>query len=162
SDGLAPPVLQAEQSRAKDCTGTYFPEIGHPYHLPPTLEAVRRGTGATAGAGGWTLVNGGSAQADDPDPHRRQDGLGPVPGVELLVDRGQVVLHGLPADEEAFGDLAGGEPVGDVLEDLFLTGRQGGAVAGVGRAELGEDRRGELGGEGNVAAGCLVHGPDDI
>ena len=43
---------------------------------------------------------GGLAQANDPDAHRGEHGLGPVPGLELLVDRRQVVLHGLAADEQ--------------------------------------------------------------
>src|SRR5438132_1448795 len=56
-------------------------------------------------------VSGGSAQAHDPDPNGGEDRLGPVPGLQLLVDRGQVVLHGLSADEEVAGDLAGGAAV---------------------------------------------------
>src|SRR5919197_1448091 len=48
--------------------------------------------------GGWldrpigpSAVRRRSVEPNDPHSHRRQDGLGAVPGVELLVDRRQVV-----------------------------------------------------------------------
>ena len=49
-----------------------------------------------------------------------QDGLGAVAGVELLVDRREVVLDGLLGDVEALGDLGCSAPIRDELEDLFL------------------------------------------
>src|ERR1051325_7833646 len=52
-----------------------------------------------------------SVQPNDPHSHRGEDGLGPVPGVELLVYRCQVVLDGLRADVQALPDLDGGAAV---------------------------------------------------
>ena len=49
-----------------------------------------------------------------------EHGLRAVPGVELLVDRRQVVLHRLLADVQLLGHLGGRAAVGDELEDLFL------------------------------------------
>ena len=63
---------------------------------------------------------GSSVEVDDAHPDGLEHGLGAVPGVELLVDRRQVVLHRLLADVELLGHLGGGAAVGDELEDLFL------------------------------------------
>ena len=59
-------------------------------------------------------------ELDDPESHPAQHGLGPVAGVELGVDRREVVLHRLRADEERAGDLGGRVPVRDELKDLAL------------------------------------------
>ena len=59
-------------------------------------------------------------QLHDAHPHRLEHGLGAVAGVELLVDRRQVVLHRLLADVELLGHLGRGAAVGDELEHLFL------------------------------------------
>src|SRR5690606_11553833 len=47
-----------------------------------------------------------SVQADYAHSHGLQDRLGAVPGVELLVNRSQMVLDGLLADVELLADLA--------------------------------------------------------
>ncbi len=60
------------------------------------------------------------AQFDDAHAHGREHGLGAVAGVELLVDRRQVVLHRLLADVELLGHLGGRAAVGDELQHLFL------------------------------------------
>ena len=56
----------------------------------------------------------------DPEAHAAQDGLRPVPRVELGVDRREVVLHRLRADEERARDLGGRVAVGNELQDLVL------------------------------------------
>ena len=48
-----------------------------------------------------------SRQLDDAHPHGLQHGLRAVAGVELLVDRRQVVLHRLLADVQLLGHLGG-------------------------------------------------------
>src|SRR5262245_20189465 len=98
-----------------------------------TAEVYRRPPRATGHAGGrnWPLV-----QVDDSHPDRLQDGLRAVPRVELLVDRRQVVLHGLLADEKALGDFRRRAAIRDELEYLFLTARDDPRVLVGGLVEL--------------------------
>ena len=60
----------------------------------------------------------------DPESHTAEHGLGPVAGVELRVDRREVVLHRLRTDEERPRDLGSRVPVGDELQDLALALRE--------------------------------------
>src|SRR5204863_9318019 len=94
---------------------------------PRDRHETRRGT-SSARTRSVANVRAGkpcSAEADDAAPDRRENGLGPVAGLELLVDRRQVVLHGLAADEQPGGHLARGAAVGNELEDFLLARPQG-------------------------------------
>src|SRR5262249_1740826 len=118
--------------------------------------ALLRLADCAASGPGW------SVEADDAHADRTEHGLRAVAGVELLVDRREVVLPRLLADVELLRDLGGRAPVGDELEDLFLPLRHRPvAVAAVDRLEpahLVQHRGGEAGGEGRVVVGREPHG----
>ena len=52
------------------------------------------------------------------DASGAEGGLGPVGGLELVEDMGDVVLHGLQGDAEGPGDLLVAGTLGQQVEDL--------------------------------------------
>ena len=62
----------------------------------------------------------GSFEPNDAHFHGTDDRLSPVSRVEFGVDRSQVVLDGLQADEQGLGDFGRREALSDQLEDLLF------------------------------------------
>ena len=92
--------------------GRSMPTRWSPRRRPP--EAGRRSSRRLMRRGAALL------ELHDPEAHAAQHRLGPVARVELGVDRREVVLHRLRADEERARDLGGRVTVGDELQDLVL------------------------------------------
>ena len=77
---------------------------------------------------GWESA--GAPGFGEADADSVLDQVGLVVEVELVHCGGAVVLDGLRAEVQARGDLADGAAIGGELQDLALTGGQGGKGAG--------------------------------
>src|SRR5437870_11297601 len=103
--------------RADSLSGCSELNIGRPSTRPD------RAIGPFSGLPGGPVSERASVlvvEVDDAHAHGPQHGLRAVARVELLVDRGQVVLHRLDADVELGRHLCRREAVGHELEDLLL------------------------------------------
>ena len=97
---------------------------------------------------------------DDAHTHSGKHGLGTISGVKLLVDRCEVVLDRLLADEQLLGDLWGRASVSDELENFFLTLGDDALLLRhwlVHASNLVQHGRSELRRERRVAGGCHAH-----
>src|SRR3954469_10023657 len=92
------------------------------------------------------------SEANDAYAHGCEHCLRSVTRVKLFVDRCEVVLHGLAADEQLRRDLRGAQAVGDELQHFLFARCQRRSTALARSLEFGEDRRGELGRERDIAA----------